>query len=155
MCTCEQGQSKKCLVGSLQDGTCINGVCLSPGGVIIGGNYVAAMYEIINTYTQQFHFLQEPSADRHESLFRPLVEPINARAVDDGRELPATHAQCGTDGREAEDYFEHASHAVDEELPDVFSRVLYTGAFTFITTSCKQKNHRMSQRFLHQVRDFI
>lgn len=47
-------------------------------------------------------FLQEPAADRHESILWPLVEPVNGCAVDHSWEPPGPHTQGGAHGGEAE-----------------------------------------------------
>ena len=82
----------------------------------------------MHTYLQQFHLLQEPSRYADQRLFGPLMEPIDTRAICDRRKLPSTHAQSGTDGREAEDDLQCATDAVDEEFPAVFARVLQAHA---------------------------
>uniref|UniRef100_A0A5F9CN87 CDP-diacylglycerol--glycerol-3-phosphate 3-phosphatidyltransferase n=1 Tax=Oryctolagus cuniculus TaxID=9986 RepID=A0A5F9CN87_RABIT len=59
---------------------------------------------------QQLH--QEAGADGHQGVLRPLVEPVDGRAVDHGRELPRSHAQDGAHGGEAQDHL----GAVTDEL---------------------------------------
>ena len=51
-------------------------------------------------YRQQFVRLQEAITDGHQSLLRPFVEPVDAGAVDYGREFTATNTQGGADGWE-------------------------------------------------------
>ena len=53
------------------------------------------------TYRNKFIIIQEASANRQQRLLRPFVEPVDAGAVDYGREFTATHTQGGADGREA------------------------------------------------------
>lgn len=48
------------------------------------------------------HLLQEPEADRLQRLPWPLVEPVDRRAVDHSRELPAPIPQFTADRREAQ-----------------------------------------------------
>lgn len=50
------------------------------------------------TYRQHFEVLQELLGDGDERLLRPLVEPVDGRGVDEGRELAGTDAEGGTDG---------------------------------------------------------
>ena len=44
------------------------------------------------TDSDEVHSGEEARAHRHQCLLRPLVEPVDAGAVDDGRELARTHA---------------------------------------------------------------
>lgn len=50
------------------------------------------------TYRQHFQVLQVLLGDRDQSLLRPLVEPVDGRGIDKGRELAGTDAEGGTDG---------------------------------------------------------
>ena len=65
-------------------------------------------------YTEQLHLLQEPGADGHERLFRPLVEPVDGRAVGDGRELSATDTQRGAHRGETQHHLQHVGREMDE-----------------------------------------
>ena len=59
---------------------------------------------------QQIDIGQEPSGHIVQGLLGPLVEPVDAGAVYDGRELARSFSQRATDGREAEDYFEQTAY---------------------------------------------
>lgn len=62
------------------------------------------------THLDPLGLLQEAGADGHQGVFRPLVEPVDGRAVDHGRELPRPHAQDGAHGGEAQDHLD-AGHS--------------------------------------------
>ena len=44
------------------------------------------------TDLEQIDFTEEAAADGDERLLRPLVEPVDARRVGDGRELATAHS---------------------------------------------------------------
>lgn len=54
------------------------------------------------TYRQELNFLQETTGYRYQSILRPFVEPVDAGAVCDGRELSAPNSEGGSNRREAE-----------------------------------------------------
>lgn len=56
------------------------------------------------THLNPLGFLQEAGTDGHQGVFRPLVEPVDGRAVDDGRELSCPDTQDGAHGGEAQDH---------------------------------------------------
>ena len=63
------------------------------------------------TDLEQVDFAEESSADGDERLLRPLVEPVDAGRVGDGRELAAAHAQCAADWREAQNHLHQSDGA--------------------------------------------
>ena len=67
--------------------------------------------------------LKELLGDGDESILRPLVEPVDAGAVDQRWELATADPQGGAHRGEAEDHLQLLSHSVDEELPTVLSCV--------------------------------
>ena len=89
--------------------------------IIILRTYIGAA---VQTHWDELDFREEARADRDERLFRPLVEPVDGRAVDDGGELPPTHAEGGANGGEAQHHLELPADAVNEEAPAVLPRVL-------------------------------
>ena len=60
------------------------------------------------------------------------MEPVDACAVCDGRELTAPDPEGAADRREAEHDLELLPDPVDEELPAVFFRVLKSGTLHFV-----------------------
>lgn len=56
------------------------------------------------SHLNAFRVLQEAKADGLQGLLRPLVEPVNGRAVHDGGELPAADPQLGPHRGEAESH---------------------------------------------------
>jgi len=56
---------------------------------------------------EQFDLAEEASTDGDERLLRPLVEPVDAGRVGDGRELATSHTQCAADRWETQ----HHLHA--------------------------------------------
>ena len=60
------------------------------------------------------------------------MEPVDAGAVGDGRELPPPDPKRAADRGEAEDDLQLLPDSVDEELPAVFFRVLESGALHLV-----------------------
>lgn len=58
------------------------------------------------THLNALGFLEEARAHGHQGVFRPLVEPVDGRAVDNSRELPRPHTQDGAHGRETQDHLD-------------------------------------------------
>ena len=76
--------------------------------------------------------VQELLGDTHECFLGPVVEPVDACAVDNCWKFPPPHPQGGSHRGEAEDDLQLLPHPVDEELPTVFPSVHDPRAFGFI-----------------------
>ena len=62
--------------------------------------------------------LERVLGDAEQRLFRPLGEPIDGAAVDDGREHATSRAEGAANGTHAQHDVQVVAHAVDEELVD-------------------------------------
>ena len=95
------------------------------------------MQRLFITYREEFglRLIQEAVGHRAKSVIRPLMEPVDAGAVDDGRELASTHSEGGANRREAQHHFELSSHTVNEEGPAVLLGVLDSSTLHFVADS--------------------
>lgn len=84
------------------------------------------------TYCEQRDVFEEVPGNREQRLFWPLVEPVDARAIDEGRKAPCSHAQRDSDRREAENHLQQPPHAIDKEAPAIVLRVDQPKAFDLV-----------------------
>ena len=81
---------------------------------------------------KRFLLVQKLLGNTHEGFLGPIVEPIDAGAVDNCWKLPCPHPQRGTHGREAEDDLQLLSHPINEELPTVLPSVHNPSTFGLV-----------------------
>ena len=66
--------------------------------------------------------VEELGGHRHERFLRPLVEPVDAGAVDDCGELPPPDPESAAHRRETQHNLQLLPHSVYEELPAVLKQ---------------------------------
>ena len=68
-----------------------------------------------------------------ENSFYYLMKPIDAGAIDDGREFPTPNPESAANWRKTKDNFQLAADSINEKFPTVFSSVLNSRSFHFIS----------------------
>ena len=108
-------------------------------------------HTLFDSWRQEVTIGQEALGNIIQSFLGPLMKPVDARAVDNGRELASSHPQCVAHRGKAEDHLQKTTHFIDEVAPDVFARVIDATRLAFVS---EQTNYLVNLAVIKQARNF-